>query len=114
MIQPAFGAVVVTGRRMTSQAAITACPGADHPLPAKEQAEEAGLPDQDYRLFDSRLLVRMLIDKDDRFLGGEVIEDAAEIVQANYWRDAAWHCAIRRDGFAGGQHVEGGERPRDT
>ena len=43
----------------------------------------------------------MRFDEADRFIGGELIEDPAEIVQANYWRDAAWHRAVRRDDFAG-------------
>ena len=42
---------------------------------------------------------------EDRFLGGELIEDPAVIVQHNYWRDAAWHKAVRRDDFAAQQHV---------
>jgi hypothetical protein len=64
------------------------------------------LPDHDYWLFDSRLLLRMHFDDQDAFLGGEVVEDAAEIVQHNYWRDAAWHHATRRDDFAIQQHLE--------
>ena len=60
----------------------------------------AGLPNHDYWLFDSRLLVRMHFDEHDEFLGGEIIEDPAEIVKANYWRDAAWHHAVRREEFA--------------
>lgn len=61
----------------------------------------AGLPDYDYWLFDSRKLVRMHFDEQDRFLGGEVVTDAEAVVQHNYWRDAALHKAIRRDDFAG-------------
>lgn len=45
-------------------------------------------------------LVVMRFDDDDRFIGGELVEDPAEIVRANYWRDAAWHKAVRRDDFA--------------
>ncbi|TCO60565.1 hypothetical protein EV192_103140 [Actinocrispum wychmicini] len=60
----------------------------------------ADLPDYDYWLFDSRTLVRMLFDEDETFLGGEVIEDAESVVDHNYWRDAAWHKAVRRDDFA--------------
>lgn len=60
----------------------------------------AGLPDYDYWLFDSRKLVRMHFDDDDTFLGGEIIEDPVVIVKHNYWRDAAWHRAVRRDNFA--------------
>jgi hypothetical protein len=63
------------------------------------------LPDYDYWLFDSRLLVRMHFDDDENFLGGELIEDPAVIVQHNYWRDAAWHRAVRRDDFATQEHL---------
>ncbi|GAA4682098.1 hypothetical protein Prum_053330 [Phytohabitans rumicis] len=69
------------------------------------KAAALALPDHDYWLFDSRKLVRMHFDDRDAFLGGEVIEDAAEIVKHNYWRDAAWHHAIRRDDLATEQHL---------
>lgn len=62
--------------------------------------EAGGLPDYDYWLFDSSKLVRMHFDQDENFLGGEVIEDPAVIVAHNYWRDVAWHRAVRRDDFA--------------
>ncbi len=64
----------------------------------RDQADD--LPDYDYWLFDSRKLMRMHFDDDERFLGGEIIEDPAAIVRHNYWRDAAWHRAVRRDDFA--------------
>jgi len=71
----------------------------------RDKAEAVGLPDHDYWLFDSRKLVRMHFDDNDAFLGGEVIEDPAEIVQHSYWRDAAWHHATRRDDFAAEQSL---------
>jgi hypothetical protein len=67
-------------------------------------AQELDLPNHDYWLFDSRKLLRMRFDEADRFLGGEIIEDPAEIVRHNYWRDAAWHHAVRRDEFATEEH----------
>nr|WP_235618486.1 DUF6879 family protein [Embleya scabrispora] len=70
-----------------------------------DQADAVDLPRHDYWLFDSRKLVRMLFDDNDVFLGGEVVDDADEIVKHNYWRDAAWHHAMRRDDFAIGQHL---------
>jgi hypothetical protein len=70
-------------------------------LPRDQAAE---LPGHDYWLFDSRLLVKMLYREDDSFIGGELIDDPAVVVQHNYWRDAAWHQAVRRDDFAE-QHV---------
>ena len=48
---------------------------------------------------------------EERFLGGEVIEDPAVIVQHNYWRDAAWHHAVRRDDFAT-EELRRPQRPR--
>jgi hypothetical protein len=71
----------------------------------RDQAQAEGLPAHDYWLFDSRTLVQLHFDNEDRFLGGELIEDPAVIVQHNYWRDAAWHRAVRRDDFAAEQHV---------
>lgn len=62
--------------------------------------DAAGLPDYDYWLFDSRKLVRMHFDQDETFLGGEIIADPTVIVKHNYWRDAAWHYAVRRDDLA--------------
>jgi hypothetical protein len=71
-----------------------------------QRAEKLGLPSHDYWLFDSRKLLQMRFDEADRFLGGETIEDSAEIVQHNYWRDAAWHYAVRRDEFATEEHSQ--------
>jgi hypothetical protein len=59
-----------------------------------------GLPEHDYWLLDSSRLIVMRFDDADRFVGGELVEDPVHIVQANYWRDAAWHQAVRRDDFA--------------
>jgi hypothetical protein len=64
----------------------------------RDQAE--GLPTHDYWLFDSRTAVRMHFDDGMGFLGGEVVNDPAEIIQYNYWRDAARHHAVRREDFA--------------
>ncbi len=66
-------------------------------------AENVGLPAHDYWLFDSKKLIYMRFGEDDRFLGGELVDDAARIVQANYWRDVAWRHAIRREDFAAAQ-----------
>jgi hypothetical protein len=63
----------------------------------REQASE--LPQYDYWLFDSRTLLKMHFTDDDQFMGAEVIEDVAAIVEHNYWRDAAQHHAIERDEF---------------
>jgi len=77
----------------------------------RNQAQEIGLPNHDYWLFDSCRLVRMHFDENDCFLGCEIIEDLVEIVQHNYWRDAAWHYAVERGDFAAEQGVARIERP---
>jgi hypothetical protein len=66
----------------------------------RDEADAAGLPNHDYWLFDSQQLVRMHFDDGDAFLGAEIVEDPSEIVKANYFRDVAWHRAVRRDDFA--------------
>ncbi|GAB3814822.1 DUF6879 family protein [Kribbella italica] len=71
---------------------------------ARDQADVAGVPKHDYWLFDSTTLVRMDFDDADGFLGTELITDPSQVVKHNYWRDAAWHHAVRRDDFAGQQH----------
>jgi len=71
----------------------------------RDLAAAEGVPSHDYWLFDSRTLVKMHFDDEDRFLGGEATGDPAVIVQHNYWRDAAWHRAMRRDDFAAQHHL---------
>jgi len=78
---------------------------------ARARAATINLPDHDYWLFDSRTLLRMHYDDGDRFLHGEIIDDPEVVVQHNYWRDAAWHYAVRRDDFATEQGLERLERP---
>lgn len=83
----------------------TTAAGEDVRYLARDQTQDTTLAGHDYWLFDSRLLVVMRFDDADRFLGGEVVEDPAVIVQHNYWRDAAWHRAVGRDDFATEQQV---------
>ena len=79
----------------------TVAAGDDIRYLTRDRARAVGLPNHDYWLFDSRTLAMMHFDDaDDRFLGAEVIEDPATVVQHNYWRDAARHWAVRRDDFA--------------
>jgi len=77
----------------------------------RDRAQAVGVPEHDYWLFDSRRLVRMHFDDEDRFLGGEVVVDPAAVVEHNYWRDAAWHWAVERNTFATEQSVGRLERP---
>lgn len=77
----------------------------------RDQADRQDLPEHDYWLFDSRRLVRMHFGELGVFMGGEIVEEPAVIVEHNYWRDAAWHHATRRDDFANQQGVGRIERP---
>ncbi len=69
----------------------------------RADAAKLDLPNHDYWLFDSRILVRMHFDDDDRPTEHEIIEDPREIVQHNYWRDVAWHHCVRVEDFAAAQ-----------
>lgn len=65
-----------------------------------DRALADGLPDHDFWLFDSRAVLLMRFDDEENFLGGELVEDPAVVVQHTYWRDALWHRAVLRDDFA--------------
>lgn len=54
-----------------------------------------GFPSHDYWL-----VKRNVDDVDDHFVSAEIIDDPAEVVRHNYWRDLAWHRAVRREDFA--------------
>jgi hypothetical protein len=45
-------------------------------------------------------VARLQFDDEDHFLGIEVNEDPAVVIQHCYWRDAMWHHAMTRDEFA--------------
>ena len=67
---------------------------------ARVRALPLRLPDYDYWLFDSRLLVLIHFDDEtNEILRWEVVRDPAAVVQHSYWRDAAWHYAAPRDEY---------------
>ena len=66
----------------------------------RSDAQRTDLPCEDFWLFDSRLLVRLVFGEADVTVGVEVAEDPAEVVAACQVRDAAWHVAIRTTEFA--------------
>lgn len=85
--------------------------GAGEDIRYLDREQAADLPNHDYWMFDSRVLTRMhFADDDGRLTGLEIVEDPAEIVQHNYWRDAAQHHAVPWDEFATQQNVERLER----
>lgn len=76
----------------------------------RDQADATDLPNHDYWLFDSCKLLMMHFGDDDRFVGADVIEDPAIIVQHNYWRDVARHHATSRDEFVSKHEQQDHER----
>ncbi|MET7682832.1 DUF6879 family protein [Streptomyces sp. NPDC005423] len=74
--------------------------GEDIRLLIRARAQELRLPEHDFWLFDSRVLVRFAFDDEDTTLGVYVTEDPAEVLAACQARDAAWHHAVRTEEFA--------------
>jgi hypothetical protein len=66
----------------------------------RAEAQRLRLPDHDFWLFDSKILVRFAFDDEDTTLGVYVTEDPAEVLAACQARDAAWHHAVRTEEFA--------------
>ncbi|MFF5004116.1 DUF6879 family protein [Streptomyces phaeochromogenes] len=62
-------------------------------------AGKAGLPSEDFWLFDSRRALALHFDDEDEYLGAELVENPTRIVRFCQIRDAAWHYAIRREEF---------------
>lgn len=67
----------------------------------RADAVRLGLPDWDFWLFDSRVLVRFVFDEDDTTVGVAISEDPTEVLAACQARDKAWHHAIRTADFSG-------------
>lgn len=66
----------------------------------RAEATRLRLPDFDFWLFDSKVLVRFAFDEEDTTLGVYVTEDPAEVLAACQARDVAWHHAVRTAEFA--------------
>ncbi|MFD8863901.1 DUF6879 family protein [Streptomyces sp. NPDC059590] len=60
----------------------------------RSDARRSGLPDYDFWLFDSRVVIKFVIDGEGVTQGVLVLEDAASVVRACQARDAAWHYAV--------------------
>ncbi|MGA5819746.1 DUF6879 family protein [Kitasatospora sp. NPDC094028] len=66
----------------------------------RETAHKLALPERDFWLFDSRVLLEMHFDDADDYLGAELVDDSATVLKACQIRDAAWHHAVARAEFA--------------
>jgi hypothetical protein len=60
----------------------------------RADAQRLGLPDYDFWLFDSRLVMKFEIDEEGTTLGVQLIEDPTEVLRACQIRDLAWHHAV--------------------
>ncbi len=71
----------------------------------RPQAEDLGLPYEDFWLFDSKFVVVLHLDDEGVRLGVEVVDDPVEVLKRCQWRDIAWHYAIPYRQYAS-QHVQ--------
>ncbi|GAA2796511.1 DUF6879 family protein [Streptomyces showdoensis] len=76
-------------RFLMATAAGNVAAGEDIRVLERTIAEQLCLPDWDFWLFDSRLLVRMHIDDTDTTVGVEVVNDPGQVLSACRARDAA-------------------------
>jgi hypothetical protein len=79
---------------LRSNAARNCAVGEDIRNLSRVQAEELRLPQEDFWLFDSRLVARLLFDEDDNLTGAELITEPAAVNRYCQARDAAWHYAV--------------------
>lgn len=65
----------------------------------RAEAVRLGLPEEDFWIFDSRLVARLNFDSDDHLVDVELITEPAEVVRCSLVRDAAWHHAVPYEMF---------------
>ena len=66
----------------------------------RQDADRAGLPAEDFWIFDSRIVALLNFDDADNLLNIELITEPAEVVRYCIARDAAMHHAVPYDQFA--------------
>ncbi len=72
----------------------------------RAEAEQLHLPEEDFWLFDSRLVALLNFDENDNLLNVELITQPAEVLRYVRARDAAMHYAIPFEEFAARQTAE--------
>jgi hypothetical protein len=65
----------------------------------RADAEGLKLPDEDFWLFDSRVIGLLHFDDADEITGVELVTDPVRVARACQVRDAAWHHAVPYDAF---------------
>ncbi|MEU2670649.1 MULTISPECIES: DUF6879 family protein [unclassified Streptomyces] len=68
----------------------------------RADAARLGLPEEDFWIFDSRIVAWLNFDPDDQLVDVELITEPAEVVRCSLTRDAAWHHALPHEMFAAG------------
>ncbi|WP_319683470.1 DUF6879 family protein [Streptomyces sp. AK02-01A] len=68
--------------------------GEDIRILYRTNAAQRGLPDFDFWLFDSRIVMRFVFDEANTTLGVILNDDPATVVAACQVRDAAWHHTV--------------------
>ncbi|WP_328433144.1 DUF6879 family protein [Streptomyces sp. NBC_00425] len=79
---------------LRSNAARNCAVGEDIRNLARTDAERLHLPAEDFWLFDSRLVARLVFDEDDNLTDAELITEPAAVNRYCQARDAAWHYAV--------------------
>ncbi|WP_405685681.1 hypothetical protein OG204_16265 [Streptomyces sp. NBC_01387] len=65
----------------------------------RADAERLHLPQEDFWIFDSRIVAKLNFDSDDQLLNVELISEPAEVVRCSLVRDEAWHHAVPYEAF---------------
>ncbi|MEV7004354.1 DUF6879 family protein [Streptomyces sp. NPDC093982] len=66
---------------------------------SRSEAQRLHLPAEDFWLFDSRLVARLVFDEEDNLTGAELITEPAAVNRYCQARDAAWHYAVSYEEF---------------
>ncbi|AXG79706.1 DUF6879 family protein [Streptomyces paludis] len=61
---------------------------------SRSEAERLRLPEEDFWLFDARLVALLRFDDDDQLVDVELITEPAAVLRYAQARDAAWHYAV--------------------
>ncbi|MFC4502151.1 MULTISPECIES: DUF6879 family protein [Streptomyces] len=67
---------------------------------SREDAKRLALPEEDFWVFDSRLVAQLVFDQADNLFGAELITEPAAVNRYLQAWDAAWHYAVPYEQFA--------------
>ncbi|MEV6544381.1 DUF6879 family protein [Streptomyces sp. NPDC051665] len=88
------------GQRFLRSNAVRNCAvGEDIRNLSRSEADRLHLPTEDFWIFDSRLVARLLFDQDDNLTSAELITEPAAVGRYCQARDAAWHYAVPYEDF---------------